>query len=140
MRDDRRDGGRSKNPDGTFDLQEQRPERGRWRNSEPTSAFDVLLLFGETQISVNARVPSPSTVKSVYPEILRSGAVVVLQDATEPFTTFDLASNRAGFLTWLNDLVVEPLMISFLVIMRQEFGAGVSQQPLTEKDHSVEAL
>ena len=67
-------------------------------------------------------------------------AVVVLHDATEPFTTFDRARDRADLLTWLNDLVIEPLMISFLVIVHQEFGASVSQRPLTEKDHFVETL
>ena len=67
-------------------------------------------------------------------------AVIVIQQTTEPFTTFDLASNRPSFLAWLKDRVVESLMISFLVIMCQEFAAGVSQRPLTEKDHFVEAL
>ena len=63
--------------------------------------------------------------------------MVVNQKATESFTSCDFTGGASDFITGLDDLVDQPLVISFLVKMRQEFGAGVSQRPLTEEDHSV---
>ncbi len=59
---------------------------------------------------------------------LGSVLIVASEQTTESLTTFDLASRRT--VTWLNDLVIEPLMIPLLVIVRQEFGAGISQRSL----------
>lgn len=44
--------------------------------------------------------------------------MIVLQHAAESLSTFDLNSDHAEFAFGLNDLIAEPLMISFPVIMR----------------------
>ena len=66
--------------------------------------------------------------------------MIVVQQAAEPFATFNRARDHADFFGWLNDSVFESLMVSFLVIMGQEFGAGVSQRPCTEEDQLVKTL
>ena len=48
---------------------------------------------------------------------LRSPAVVVPQQTTEPFVALDLASALADFIVGINDLVVQPLMISLGMVM-----------------------
>ena len=46
-----------------------------------------------------------------------SVAVIVSQEAAEPLTALDLGLRLAEFLIWINQLIAEPLMISFFVIM-----------------------
>ena len=58
---------------------------------------------------------------------LRGVTVVVPQHATEPFSAEDLGFATADFVSRLDDLVVEPLVISFGMIMEDEFANGVSQ-------------
>ena len=66
--------------------------------------------------------------------------MIVVQQAAEPFAAFNRARDRSDFLGRLDDSIIEPLMISLLVIMCQEFGAGVSQRPFTEEDQLVKTL
>ena len=49
-------------------------------------------------------------------------AVVIPQHSTEPFATLDLAGDSTDFFTRLDQFIVEPLVISFAVIMPEIFG------------------
>ena len=44
--------------------------------------------------------------------------MVVLEQTTEPFATLDLAFGLADFFGWIDELVVEPLMITLAMIMK----------------------
>ena len=57
----------------------------------------------------------------------RRAAVVVPQHAAQSFTARDLAACAMHFVARFDDLVVEPLMVSFGVIMGNEFLSGVTQ-------------
>ena len=52
-----------------------------------------------------------------------SGAsVVVLQHATESFTTLDLARDGTNSFLWIDECIAEPLMVSLAMIMLNEVG------------------
>ena len=51
-------------------------------------------------------------------------SVIVIQQTAESFVTDDVSGRTSDFIARLNDLVPQPLMISFAVVMRKEFGAG----------------
>ena len=56
-----------------------------------------------------------------FDEAGSSGAsMIILQHAAESLSTFDLAGNRADVVFGINDLITEPLMISFPVIQRND--------------------
>ena len=63
------------------------------------------------------------------PRNWRSGcsAVVVSEQSTETFTAFDGAGRGGYFVARINQQVFQPLMISFLVIMRFEFAKRLVQ-------------
>ena len=63
-------------------------------------------------------------------------AMVVFQQATESITAFDVASNKADFIAGVNDLVLESLVVSFLVVMREVFAHGVTQRTAHQKRSS----
>ena len=54
-------------------------------------------------------------------------AVVIPQQPAESLTTLDLSGHRTDFVTGLDQLVVEPLVISFRMIMPKEFGDSAAQ-------------
>ena len=54
-------------------------------------------------------------------------AVVIPQQSTEPFATLDLAGDSTDFFTRLDQLIVEPLVISFGVIMLKISGDSSAQ-------------
>ncbi len=43
--------------------------------------------------------------------------MIVLLNTAKPFATFDLARDRDNFIVWINDLIIEALVISFFVMM-----------------------
>jgi hypothetical protein len=63
-----------------------------------------------------------------------SPAIVVLQHPTQPLTRLDLACNTPYLVTRLNDLVVQSLMISLGVIMRDVSVNSPSQRLLAKED------
>jgi hypothetical protein len=71
---------------------------------------------------------------------LRSGAVVVPQHATKPFTANDLAGRLSDAIVRLDDLVVQRLMVSLRVIMLQELVNCVAKHVLAEEDQSRKAF
>ena len=56
-----------------------------------------------------------------------SAAEVIPQHAAESLTACDVTDGAAHFGAWFDDPVVEPLMVSFRVIMGDEFLGGVAQ-------------
>ena len=71
---------------------------------------------------------------------LRSLTMVILQDAAESLSTVDGSIVSASFIARIDDRVGQPLMVAFLVIMRDEFSNSVSQGTLIEEDHFIETL
>lgn len=72
--------------------------------------------------------------------VLRRAAMVVLQHAAVPLTADDLAIRLADVVGGSDELIVEPLMVSFSVIMLDPRKNGFSQHRLAEEDHLVEAF
>ena len=66
--------------------------------------------------------------------------MVVSQQTAEALTALDLTVALTNFFIRLDDLVIKALMISFLVIMKQELANGAAEHVLTEEDHSRQAL
>ena len=71
---------------------------------------------------------------------LRGVAIVIVQQTAEPLAAFHLPDDLPDFLSWIDDLVVEPLVISLGVIMVQELVDSIVQRLLAEEDHSVQAF
>ena len=59
-------------------------------------------------------------------ESLRRFAIVIVQQAAKPFAALNLTSALTNFLSRFNDLMIEPLVVSFLMIMSQVFFNGIS--------------
>ena len=49
-------------------------------------------------------------------QLSRSVAIIVPQHTTEPLTAFDVANNLAHFVSRFDNLIVEPLVVSFAMI------------------------
>ncbi len=64
-----------------------------------------------------ARTAVTDYEKACRSKLLGSSAMIVLSNSAKPFVTFDLVRDRDNFIVWVNDLVIEALMISFFVIM-----------------------
>lgn len=45
--------------------------------------------------------------------------MIVFQQAAQPLTALDFASIVSNFITSMDDLIVQPLMVSFSVVMVQ---------------------
>ncbi len=64
----------------------------------------------------------------------RRVAVIVSQEAAESLATFDLALRLADFLTWINQLIAQSLMVPLSVIMFQELAGSRAKRRLAEED------
>jgi len=53
--------------------------------------------------------------------------VVVLEQATEPFSAFDPASDGISIIDWINQLIDQSLMVAFGVVVIDVFTHGVLQ-------------
>ena len=62
----------------------------------------------------------------------RQRAVVIPQHAAESLTARDLAGCAAHFVAWFDEPIVKPLMVSFRVIMGNEFMSGITQRSVAE--------
>ncbi len=71
---------------------------------------------------------------------LRGAAMVKIQHAAEALTADNRTRRHAEVIGWIDDLIFQPLMVSFPVIMREIFSDRVSQLCLVEKDHSRQTL
>ncbi len=66
--------------------------------------------------------------------------MVILKHTTESLTALDLARDGTDLFVWLDDLVVQSLMIAFGVIVLNEIGHGSFQRSLAKEDHAVKTL
>ena len=71
---------------------------------------------------------------------LRSASVVVFEQSAQTLTTDNLASGLADRIVWLNDLVLEPLVISFGMVVADELADRVPEHLLAEEDHLFQAI
>ena len=55
-------------------------------------------------------------------QLSRSVAIIVPQHTTEPLAAFDVANNLAHVVSRFDDLIVEPLVVSFAMIMLEKCG------------------
>src|SRR5271170_8010343 len=67
-------------------------------------------------------------------------AVIVAEEATEPFTTFDRGAVVRGLCLGERDDVGEPLVVSLRVKMLHVLGDQVPQVALAERHDPIEAL
>jgi len=58
----------------------------------------------------------------------------------QSLTVPDLAGCAAQFVARFDDVVVKPLMVSFGMIMGNEFLSGVTERPVTEENYSVKTV
>ena len=66
--------------------------------------------------------------------------MVIPQQAANPFAALDLALCPANFLTWINQLIAQSLMVSLGVIMFQELADSGAKHLLAEENHFQETL
>ena len=67
---------------------------------------------------------------------LRCLAMIILQQPAKSYATLEFTVSLADFFTGLDDLVAETLVVSFAVIMEQEFLNCFAERMLTEENHS----
>ena len=70
----------------------------------------------------------------------RGAAVIIAQQAAEPFAAIEDALRASDFVSRFDQLVVETLMMAFVVIVSRELAQGVAQRPITEGDHAVQTF
>ena len=82
--------------------------------------------------------PSATTVEQCCP---RSGrfAVVIPQQAAETFPTLYVAEGTPHLVTGHEDPIAHPLVITFVVIMGEEFSNRVAERVLPEENHPLQA-
>jgi len=66
--------------------------------------------------------------------------MIVPQQTAEALTRLDAARAPPDFVSRSDDLVVETLVISFFVVVRQVLSNGVSQRAFAEENQPVQAL
>jgi hypothetical protein len=71
---------------------------------------------------------------------LRGLATVEIEYATESLTPYNTAAGGCVDVHRNDELVVEPLVSAFLVIMRDEFIHELAQMALTQRDNLVQTL
>ena len=64
----------------------------------------------------------------------RRVAVIVSQETAESLATFDPALRLADFLTWINQLIAQSLIVTLSVIMFQELADSRAKRRLAEED------
>jgi hypothetical protein len=104
--------------------------KGRESSTHP--AMPPATLFGAR------RADAARNVRELKPQ-LRGGSVVVTENSTD---TLAPANGTAGTLPWqvIDQLVAQPLMVSFAIVVCHELGEGSPQVPFTEGDHAIEAF
>ena len=67
-------------------------------------------------------------------------AIIVTQHATEAFPTLDLTNLPTNFGAWIDDSILQSLMIAFKVVVGDELLQSSVQRSSAEEDHPVETL
>ena len=89
----------------------------------------------------SARTPLPTFPGTRVGEIsLRSLPVVVPEHPAESLVTLHVTGAVADIVAWIDQSVVQALVISFGVVMREVLGDSPAQRPLAEEDHLAQAL
>ena len=78
--------------------------------------------------------------RTVMLATLRSVSIVVSQQATEPLPAHNVAFVATDFVPRLDDLIVEPLVIAFFVVVVQIRVHGATQGLFAEEDHAGKTL
>ena len=60
--------------------------------------------------------------------------IIVSKQAAKPFAAFDVALHEADFLTWINQLIAQSLMVPLSVIVFQELADSRAKRRLAEED------
>ncbi len=95
-----------------------------------------MLAVSADQRSIKRKHSAP-----YFDEAGSSGAsMIVLQHAAESLSTFDLASDRARLVGWIDESIAQTLVIAFLMKMLDVLVDGPFQRLATKEDHSVETL
>jgi hypothetical protein len=71
---------------------------------------------------------------------LRSLSVVVTEHPAESLATLHVSATVADIFAWVDQSVVQALVISFRVVMRKVLDDGPAQRSLSEEDHLAQAL
>ena len=66
-------------------------------------------------------------------------SVVETEHPTETLKALGWTDGRFIAAVWLDQSVVEPLVISFGVVISSELASSLPKRPFSEKDHPVEA-
>ena len=104
-----------------------------------------MILFGGTPNDSAIRYSSPETTSArrfgrfVVGELCHV-TIIVSQHPAESLAAFDLRGNLPDFVSGIDDLVFEPLVISLGVIMLQELVDSIVKRLLAEEDHSFQAF
>ena len=72
--------------------------------------------------------------------LLGCSSVVVPQHPAQAAATFDRADGAAHLVTWLDQPIVESLVVPLGVIVALEFHDRIPQALLSEEDHPLQAL
>ena len=103
------------------------------------TASTHFLRSGESFVVVRGAAPDPTATQTWRVGLGRRSFVVPKQ-SSKSFTTDHIARAATNHRARLNDAVLETLVISFFVIVRQIRRHHAVQRVLTKKNHSVERL
>jgi len=73
-------------------------------------------------------------------ERLRGAAVVVAEQSAEAFAAANRAVGRADAVVRLDQLIPEPLMVPFAVIVGEAPADRTTENSFAKEEHSIEAL
>ena len=69
-----------------------------------------------------------------------SVSIVISQQTAEPLTTLNFASVTTDFISPVDDLVVEPLVVAFFVVMVEASVHSTTKGLLAEEDHPIQCI
>ena len=84
--------------------------------------------------------PAPRSAVGGGWTALRRFAIIVTQHATEAFPTLDLTNLPTNFGAWIDDSILQSLMIAFKVVVGDELLQSPLQRSSAEEDHFIETL
>ena len=66
--------------------------------------------------------------------------MVVIQQPAQTLATLDVARVAGDFISRLDDLIAQSLVVAFFVVVSEVSGHSTTQRPLAEEDHAVEVI
>ena len=113
--------------------------RHRWTLYGQNTASNHFLRSGESFVVVRGAAPDPTATQTRRVGLGRRSFVVPKQ-SSKSFTADHIARAATNHRARLNDAVLETLVISFFVIVRQIRRHHAAQRVFTKKNHSAERL